>query len=105
MQLPCASTGATKSTTRVCSTRPPIRRENWCCRKCHKQSPSISPTWGALSGRQQIAVGLEQSRGPLLFALLQFDFLVIYTINPTTLAKYRQAFSPSRAKDDPTDAE
>jgi transposase len=54
---------------------------------------------------QQIAVGLEQSRGPLLFALLQFDFLVIYTINPTTLAKYRQAFSPSRAKDDPTDAE
>lgn len=36
---------------------------------------------------QQIAVGLEQSRGPLLFALLQFDFLVIYTINPTTLAK------------------
>ena len=50
-------------------------------------------------------MGLEQSRGPLLFALLQFDFLVIYTINPTTLAKYRQAFSPSRAKDDPTDAE
>ena len=54
---------------------------------------------------QQIAVGLEQSRGPLLFALLQFDFLVIYTINPTTLAKYRQAFTPSRAKDDPSDAE
>jgi len=54
---------------------------------------------------QQIAVGLEQSRGPLLFALLQFDCLVIYPINPTTLAKYRQAFSPSRAKDDPTDAE
>ena len=54
---------------------------------------------------QRIAVGLEQSRGPLLFALLQFDFLVIYTINPTTLAKYRQAFTPSRAKDDPSDAE
>ncbi len=56
-------------------------------------------------GGQRIAVGLEQSRGPLLFALLQFDFLVIYTINPTTLAKYREAFSPSRAKDDPTNAE
>ena len=54
---------------------------------------------------QQIAVGLEQSRGPLLFALLQYDFLVLYPINPTTLAKYREAFSPSRAKDDPTDAE
>jgi transposase len=60
---------------------------------------------GARYPGQQIAVGLEQSRGPLLFALLQFDFLVIYTINPTTLAKYREAFSPSRAKDDPTDAE
>ena len=54
---------------------------------------------------QQIAVGLEQSRGPLLFALLQYDFLVLYPLNPTTLAKYREAFSPSRAKDDPTDAD
>lgn len=56
-------------------------------------------------GGRQIAVGLEQSRGPLLFALLQYDFLVLFPINPTTLAKYRQAFSPSRAKDDPSDAE
>ena len=54
---------------------------------------------------QRIAVGLEQSRGPLLFALLQYDFLVLYPINPSTLARYREAFSPSRAKDDPTDAE
>ena len=55
------------------------------------------------SGRQ-IAVALEQSRGPLLFALLQYDFLVLFPINPSTLARYREAFSPSRAKDDPTDA-
>jgi len=54
---------------------------------------------------QLIAVGLEQSRGPLLFALLQYDFLVLYPLNPTTLAKYREAFTPSRAKDDPRDAE
>jgi transposase len=51
-----------------------------------------------------VAVGLEQSRGPLLFALLQYDFLVLFPINPTTLARYREAFSPSRAKDDPSDA-
>ena len=44
-----------------------------------------------------IAVGLEQSRGPLLFALLQYDFLVLFPINPTTLARYREAFSPSRS--------
>jgi transposase len=56
-------------------------------------------------GGRKIAVALEQSRGPLLFALLQFDFLVLYPLNPTTLAKYREAFTPSRAKDDPSDAE
>ena len=47
---------------------------------------------------QLIAVGLEQSRGPLLFALLQYDFLVLYPLNPTTLAKYREAFSPRAPK-------
>lgn len=31
--------------------------------------------------------------------------LVIFPVNPNTLAKYRSAFKPSRAKDDPTDAE
>jgi len=32
------------------------------------------------------------------------EFVVLYPINPRTLAKYREAFSISRAKDDPTDA-
>jgi transposase len=54
---------------------------------------------------QLIAVALEQARGPLIFALLKYDFLVLYPVHTTTLAKYRQAFSPSRAKDDPKDAE
>src|SRR4051812_31467086 len=54
---------------------------------------------------QPIAVCLEQSRGPLLFALLQYEFLVLFPVHPSTLASYRQAFSPSRAKDDPSDAE
>lgn len=56
-------------------------------------------------GGRKVAVCLEQSRGPLLFALLKYDFLVLYPINPSTLANYREAFSPSRAKDDPSDAE
>jgi len=30
---------------------------------------------------------------------------VLFPINPSTLARYREAFKPSRAKDDPTDAE
>ena len=53
---------------------------------------------------QRIAVCLEQSRGSLIYALTGHAFLDLYPINPTTLAKYREAFSPSRAKDDPGDA-
>jgi transposase len=52
-----------------------------------------------------IAVCLELSKGPLVSALLKYAFLVIFPVNPSTLAKYRQAFTPSHAKDDPTDAE
>jgi transposase len=52
-----------------------------------------------------IAVGLELSKGPIVYALQKYDFLVLFPINPSTLAKYREAFQPSRAKDDPTDAE
>jgi transposase len=42
---------------------------------------------------------------PIVYALQKYDFLVLFPINPSTLAKYREAFTPSRAKDDPTDAE
>ncbi len=52
-----------------------------------------------------IAVAVELSKGPIISALQKYDFFVIYPVNPTTLAKYREAFTPSRAKDDPTDAE
>src|SRR5258708_405667 len=74
-----------------------------------KHTPQALQEW-ALSLRQRfaggpIAVCLEQSRGPLLYALLQYDFFVLYPINPATLAKYRQAFSTARGKDDPSDAD
>jgi len=52
-----------------------------------------------------IAVALELSKGPIVYALQKYDFFVLFPINPMTLAKYRQAFQPSGAKDDPTDAE
>ena len=52
-----------------------------------------------------IAVAVELAKGPIVYALQKYDFLVLYPINPLTLAKYREAFKPSRAKDDPTDAE
>jgi transposase len=52
-----------------------------------------------------IAVAVELAKGPIVYALQKYDFFVIFPINPSTLAKYRIAFKPSRAKDDPTDAE
>jgi transposase len=71
-------------------------------------TPEELDRWAdSLRGRypgQRIAVCLEQSRGPLVYALLKYDFLVLYPINPKTLAKFREAFTPSRAKDDPSDA-
>ncbi|MBD3856682.1 MAG: transposase, partial [Acidobacteria bacterium] len=53
----------------------------------------------------RIAVALELAKGPIVYALQKYDFLVLFPINPSMLAKYREAFKPSRAKDDPTDAE
>jgi transposase len=54
---------------------------------------------------EPVAVCLELNKGPIVSALRQYDFLVLFPVNPFTLAKYREAFTPSRAKDDPTDAE
>lgn len=54
---------------------------------------------------QLIAVCLEASRGPLVYALLKYDFLVLFPLNPKQLAAYRAAFRPSGGKNDPSDAE
>jgi transposase len=50
-----------------------------------------------------IAVCIELS--PIVSALLEHDFFVIFPVNPSTLAEYRRAVMPSGAKDDPTDAQ
>jgi len=54
---------------------------------------------------QPVAVCLELNKGPIVSALRNYEFLVLFPVNPLTVAKYREAFTPSRAKDDPTDAE
>ena len=53
----------------------------------------------------RIAVCLEQSRGPVHYALMKYDFVVIYPVNPRCLADFRRAFKVSGAKADPTDAD
>ena len=72
-------------------------------------SPEAINTWvQTLRTRfngQPVAVCLELKKGPIVSALRTYDCLVLFPVNPLTVAKYREAFTPSRAKDDPTDAE
>jgi transposase len=39
----------------------------------------------------RIAVAVEQSKGPLIYALMQHAHLELYPVNPAMLAKYREA--------------
>jgi transposase len=56
-------------------------------------------------GGRPIAVCLEIAKGPLVYALQRYAFLVLFPVNPMTLAKYRETFCVSGAKDDPSDAQ
>jgi len=73
-----------------------------------EHTPEALAEWmGELQARypgQRVAVCLEQSRGALIYALMSQAFLDLYPIHPVTLSRYREAFSPSGAKDDPSDA-
>jgi transposase len=55
-------------------------------------------------GGQKIGIAIEKSRGGLIYALMEYDFLILYPINPKTLARYRESCCVSGAKDDPSDA-
>lgn len=56
-------------------------------------------------GGQPVALALELTKGPIVYALRKYEFIVLFPLNPASLAKYREVFTPSGAKDDPTDAE
>jgi transposase len=74
-----------------------------------EQQPDALHDWIAqlrvrFQGRN-VGIAIEQSRGAVIHALMMYDFLVLYPINPKALARYREAFRASGAKDDPSDAE
>jgi len=73
-----------------------------------QQSPQAIDEWVADLGRRfpgkTIAIALEQSKGPLIHALMKYEQLVLYPINPKQLSRYRDAIHPSGGKDDPEDA-
>ncbi len=73
-----------------------------------KQSPQAIDAWVAELRRRfpgkTIAIALEQSKGALIHALMKYEHLVLYPINPKQLSRYRDAIHPSGSKNDPGDA-
>lgn len=94
-------------------------RCHWVCLRCEgsdrvesfplQQKPAAIHQWVAQLrlrfGGRPVAMALEQSRGALLYALMQYDFVVLFPINPKAFHSYRKALRLSGAKDDPSDAE
>lgn len=52
---------------------------------------------------QRVAVAVEQKRGALIHALMAYEFIELYPVNPATLANLRKAFKHSGAKSDALD--
>lgn len=74
-----------------------------------EQTPEALHEWVAKMrerfGNHRIAIAVETSRGPVISALMAYDFIVLFPINPRALKSYREAFAVSGAKDDRTDAQ
>jgi len=74
-----------------------------------EQTPEALHEWVAKMrerfGGGKIAMAIETSRGPIISALMAYDFIVLFPINPKAMKDYRAAFSVSGAKDDRTDAQ
>ena len=72
-------------------------------------NPAAIATWlrtlAQRFGGAPIGLAVETSRGPIVHALLEAPFLVLYPINPRSLCRLREVFSPNGAKDDMPDAE
>ena len=74
-----------------------------------EQTPEALHAWVAKIrerfSNRRIAVAVETSRGPVISALMAYDFIVLFPVNPKGLKSYRDAFSISGAKDDRSDAQ
>jgi transposase len=76
------------------------------CRILHE--PTALATWLATLKQRfagaRIGIAIETSRGPVVHALLEAPFIVLYPVQPRSLRRFREVFAPSGAKDDEPDA-
>lgn len=74
-----------------------------------EQTPQALHEWVAKMrqrfANRRIAIAVETSRGPIISALMAYDFIVLVPVNPKALKSFREAFAVSGAKDDRTDAQ
>lgn len=74
-----------------------------------EQTPEAIHEWVAKLrerfGNRPVALAVETSRGPVISALMAYDFIVLFPVNPNALKDYRAAFSVSGAKNDRSDAQ
>jgi transposase len=72
-----------------------------------ENTPEAVESWAAALqqrfGGRPVAVCLEQTRGGLVYMLAKYPHLVLFPVHPTMAARYREAFCPAGAKDDPGD--
>lgn len=61
-------------------------------------------TVAARFGGRPVGIAIETSRGPLVGALLEAPWVVLYPVNPRSLRRFREVFAPNGAKDDVPDA-
>ena len=74
-----------------------------------KATPEALHEWAAQMrlrfGGKPVAVGIEMGRGGVIWALMAYEHIVLYLINPCASANFRRAFHVSGKKDDPVDAD
>jgi hypothetical protein len=87
------------------SKRPPPNLNTACWSTRPKRCWTGSTLCAHALAAGPVAVCLEQKHGPLIHALMAHEFLLLYPINPSTLANYRKAFRPRGAINDKNDAE
>lgn len=73
-----------------------------------EQNPEAIHQWvGELRlrfGGRPVALAVEKPRGTLIHALMEYDFIVLFPINPQALANYRKSLRLSGVKNDQCDA-
>lgn len=56
-------------------------------------------------GGKPVGVCVETTRGAVIWALMAYEHITLYPVNPKSLAAFRETFHPSGKKDDVVDAD